>query len=221
MAVGTHNRVIENNWFYFIMGKQLRDKIGFNHKILIPVVLVLCLYGCGVITWTNGYSLTRAEKNAFSYKIMNNQKLGWTHFTGPPDHSAPWAAAIYWRIFYTTDSSYNYSLAGEDGEGYTEPNLKVYYAIGEQSRVKPRLKNDNVLNHEEGHLDIAKMCALDFQKTVQLLKPIRQFNCRGKLDSVHNVIIGKCNHIQNMYDVETNHGLNEKNKRCGTKKLPN
>lgn len=192
----------------------------FNNKIIIPIIFISFLFGCGSITWTNGYTLTRAEEKAYSYKIMNNKKLEWSDFTGKPDHTKSWtAASIYLKIFYTTDSSYNYALPGEDGEGYTEPNLKVYYAMDERSWVKNRYKNDAVLNHEEGHLNIAKMCALDFQKTVQLMKPIRRFNCKGRLDSIQSMINGKSRQIQDMYDVETNHGLNKEKQQLWDEKI--
>lgn len=150
---------------------------------------------------------------------MNDKKLEWSDFPGKPDHSKDWTAGIILKIFYTTDSSYNYALPGEEGEGYTEPNLKVYYAIDERSWVKNRHKNEAVLNHEEGHLNIAKMCALDFQKTVQLMKPIKRFNCKGRLDSIQSMINVKSTQIQNMYDIETNHGLDEKKQQLWDKKI--
>ena len=195
-------------------------KIFINNKITF-IQLVLLLSSCGTITLTNRSSDQPADNKIYTYKIITDRKLEWTDFTGAPDYSASWTAAIYWKIFYTTDSSYTYALPGEDDEGYVEPNLKVWYAIDERSWVKPRYKNDEVLNHEQGHLNIAQLCAVEFKKTVGLMKPIQSFNWKTKLDSTFYSILGKCKQIQNMYDVETNHGLNQKNRLCGTKKLLN
>jgi hypothetical protein len=190
----------------------------FNNKIAF-VQLMLLLSGCIAITRTNGTLNQTVDNKTYSYKIINDRKLEWTDFTGRPDYTATWASVIYWKVFYTTDSVYTYALPGEDGEGYVEPNLKVWYAIDERSWVKPKYKNDNILNHEQGHLNIAQMCALDFQKTVKLMKPIARFNWKHKIDSTYASILGKCHQIQNMYDVETNHGLNEKKQAIWDKKI--
>lgn len=183
------------------------------------VQFVLVLSGCGTMALTNSSSSHPIGKTTYTYKIITDRKLEWTDFTGKPDYSASWASAIYWRVFYTTDSTYTYGLPGEEGEAYIEPNLKVWYAIDERSWVKPRHKTDVILNHEQGHLNIAQMCALDFQKTVKLMKPIKRFNWKWKIDSTYYSILGKCQQVQNMYDVETDHGLNQKKQLVWDKKI--
>jgi hypothetical protein len=51
------------------------------------------------------------------------------------------------------------------------------------------------------------------------MKPIRRFNCKGRLDSIQSMINGKSRQIQDMYDVETNHGLNKEKQQLWDEKI--
>ncbi len=195
--------------------------IRFIRSIFIKTIaaLIFLMYFEGCITWTKSDDSPVSDKKNYSYKIITDRNLEWSDFTGTADYTQTYTAAIYWKVFYSCDSVYTYGLPGEDGEGYVEPNLKVWYAIDERSWVKPRYKNDDVLKHEQGHLNIAKLCATEFKKSVGYMKPISRFNWKNRIDSAFYSVLKKCNTIQDMYDGETNHGLNAKRQEVWDKKI--
>jgi hypothetical protein len=192
-------------------------------KTHLQIVRCLCILISGMaqscMTWSTNAPPPQQNSQKYSYKIITDRKLEWSDFTGNPDYATTWAAFIYWKVFYTTDSIYTYGLPGDDGEAYVEPNIKVWYAISNRSWVKPIFKNDEALKHEQGHFDIAKLCALEFQNTVALMKPINRFNWKHGVDSALHSIFERYRQVEKIYDLETNHSLDVKAQADWEKKL--
>ena len=154
-----------------------------------------------------------------TYKEIKDRKLEWSDFIGTPDYSKDWAC--YTKVFFwaDTDSSYNYALPGETYDDYVEPNLKMHYYITSESWVKAGKATDALLNHSQTYWNIAIMCGMEYEKAVQLLKPIPRYDWRIKLDSMFQCMKKKFDQTAMKYDEETNYGLNLKQQKYWDSKI--
>jgi hypothetical protein len=151
-------------------------------------------------------------------KIMDGQKLDWSDFWARPSGSS-FGASIYWGFLYKINDEFFYEKKDNDSILRLRQTAKAYCAISrDKSWARIRARTDDVLNHEQGHVDIAYYCALEFNKTI---KPniSEDYLWRNEVDSMYKSSFEKCKQIQNMYDVETVHGLDLKKQKMWTDKI--
>ncbi len=73
--------------------------------------------------------------------------------------------------------------------------------------VKNDGRNDYTLNHEQRHFDIVKIIAARFEQKIHTLKlPVS--NCDGLINFQYYEFFREMNHLQDQYDDETQHGIN-------------
>lgn len=149
----------------------------------------------------------REKETEESYKdVIMNRKLEWADFKGMPERtpgSTQDISKVYWNIHYYQDSSYTY------GDNYFEPGLKVWCAFNTRSWVLNTYETDYLLNHMQGHFDIARIFADSMAKLLPLLKPLKRTNWKQRVDSLHKIVILECEKMQARYDRETNHATTE------------
>ena len=78
-----------------------------------------------------------------------------------------------------------------------------------QSWVKLSGKNDYVLAHEQGHLDLAEVYARKFRKALQN-KSCSKKNVGIGINNLYDEISTELDRQQNLYDLETRHSIKEK-----------
>ena len=86
------------------------------------------------------------------------------------------------------------------------------------SWVLPNRKDNELLQHEQGHFDFAILSASEFKK-IALSVTLLKSNYVRKIDSVFNATLNKYKQMEIQYDEETNHMLNKKQKMLWNKKF--
>jgi predicted secreted Zn-dependent protease len=122
-----------------------------------------------------------------------DRKLTWADFKGTPNPSSPNAAL--------TNSSINVEF-GFNGKQMTH-SIKCRF---NKSLSWGRIKNDYILNHEQGHFDIAEIHARMLHKAFLDYS----FNAKTVNDDVtkiYNKVVDAHVKFQKSYDAETNHSI--------------
>lgn len=128
------------------------------------------------------------------------QPLSWNNFKASPQGNR-FGASIFANFGYTgTDTLIN-------GHFQVTVNLKVYM-LEQQSWVRSDSRNAYSLNHEQRHLQLAYLASREFEQMVKqdMLTPE---NYRGRLGYWYLQAYRKMNQLQEAYDTETQHGMNE------------
>jgi predicted secreted Zn-dependent protease len=143
---------------------------------------------------------TNAQNLDTTGRIIPNGKLEWKYFTGQVDTNS-----TYWA---NTHCNINYRYIVTPSTGDTAKIILFSWAVlKNDSWIKPDRESDELLEHEQGHLNFAMACSLEFAKTIRnavLLKT----NYKQKIDSVFKAILGRYNRMEVQYDTETNHMFN-------------
>jgi hypothetical protein len=128
-----------------------------------------------------------------------SRKLTWEDFKGTPDPSSTNAALTNSSI--TVEFGYNH-------KGLTH-SIKCRF---NKSLSWGRIKNDYILNHEQGHFDIAEIHARLLHKA--LLNYTFNANSVSKdVSRIYEDVINKHVETQKSYDVETNHSIDSAQQR--------
>ena len=133
------------------------------------------------------------------------RKLSWEDFKANPDPRSSNAAL--------TSSSINIEF------GYDEERLQ--YAIRcafDKTRSWVRVRNNDVLAHEQGHFDIAEIHAR------KLNKAMREYRFNGRtvshdVNGIYDSIMNLHRDMQNQYDKETDYSRNRTNQEEWLKKI--
>jgi hypothetical protein len=131
------------------------------------------------------------EDNLIEWKA--SRKLTWDDFQGTPNPSTKNAALTNSSI--TVEFGYN-------NKGLTH-SIKCRF---NKSLSWGRIKNDYILNHEQGHFDIAEAHARILHKRLSAYK----FNAKTVNKDINDIYDGVMKqHVstQERYDLETNHSL--------------
>lgn len=134
-----------------------------------------------------------------------SRKLAWSDFKGTPDPASPNAAL--------TNSTINLEF------GYNES--KLTYSIKcrfNKSLSWVRIKNDYILNHEQGHFNIAEIHARRLYKALKEYK----FNARtvGKdVNGIYSNVMALHVEMQKAYDLETAHSLDSAQQKIWDDKI--
>lgn len=173
------------------------------------VLLIIVIFVCLIIVWAyDTFSDKRWEKS---------HPLTWGDFRGIPNPFSPYGASIKTHLDYQI--SYDWEIIqGSCHYWFTEVE-GIAYMSKIESFVKGQNKNNLILNHEQGHFDLAQTYAKKFTEKAELDLLNKKFLCpkndvdqinneaNQKADIILNQIRGGLQPTQDDYDDETNHGL--------------
>ncbi|OQP67775.1 DUF922 domain-containing protein [Niastella populi] len=134
-----------------------------------------------------------------------SRKLSWSDFTGSPDPRSTNAAL--------TSSNINIEF-GYDEEGF-QYSIKCSF---DKNRSWVRIKNNEVLAHEQGHFDIAEIYA---RKLNKLMKAYR-FNAKTAgtdINQLYENAMKQHRLVQQQYDQETDYSRNKSKQQEWLKKI--
>ncbi|WP_347160006.1 hypothetical protein [Pontibacter chitinilyticus] len=127
--------------------------------------------------------------------------LTWDDFQAPPTASSSFAASVFPSFAYEGQTDV------VNGVIHLDLEMKVYVLRG-SSWVKAAARNAYSLNHEQRHFDIVKLVAERFKQKIQpdnlTLEDYNSIIQYQYLESFREM-----NRLQEQYDGETQHGLNE------------
>jgi len=129
-------------------------------------------------------------------KWSADRKLTFDDFKEHPPAATPWAANTTSNIYFSYDE--------------TDGNLNHVFVystfIPSKSWMKKKLPE--VLSHEQLHFDITEYYARKFY--AQAAGLVGQQGTQSKLKQLFADLNNECNTMQNQYDEESAHGVNEK-----------
>lgn len=144
-------------------------------------------------------------------KIITGGKLEWSDYTGEIDKNSIYWATTHWFVHY------KYEIIQFHGDT-VKIDLQVWPALQGNSWVLPDKKTTELLQHEQGHFDFARLLSFEFKKeagsTVLLIN-----NCDRKLDSIFNAALSNIKQMEIQYDDETNHMRNRTEQKKWNKKI--
>jgi len=150
-------------------------------KIFLAFLLLFPFFGIG------------QEKDLIRWK--ERHKLTWADYQGKPDEQADAAA----------------STATYLGVEYNFRDGKLGYIITcsfSKSKSWGLHKNDYILQHEQGHFDIAEICARLLHKRLKTYV-LDKRDYQSDLRKIYEDITATKESMQNKYDQETNHSINK------------
>ena len=155
--------------------------------------------------------ITIKAQDTIPYKIIIDGKLKWSDFTGVIDRNSNFWATTYWNVHY------KYKII-QFHMDTVKIDLEVWPALKENSWVLPDKETTELLAHEQGHFDFARLLTLQFKKeagsTVLLMN-----NYSRKLDSIFNADLDNIKQMEIQYDNETNHMWNRAAQKRWNKKI--
>lgn len=134
-----------------------------------------------------------------------SRKLTWADFQGKPDPSSDNAALTNSNInveFGFTDKMFTHSIRCSFNK--------------DKSWVK--LKNDHILNHEQGHFDITEVYARILHKELSAYV----FNSKTvnkDINDIYSKVMTQHVTVQHNYDLETNHSIDTAKQRLWDNKI--
>lgn len=150
------------------------------------------------------YSLLSVSSEDNFIEWSPSRKLSWSDFQGAPDPSSSNAALTHSGI--NVEFGYNRSTLTHA--------IKCRF---NKSLSWGRIKNDYILNHEQGHFDISEGYARMLHKSLKEYV----FNSKtvsSDLNKIHSNVMQQHVKMQQQYDLQTNHSLNaEKQKEWNIK----
>ncbi|WP_276135102.1 DUF922 domain-containing protein [Polluticoccus soli] len=145
---------------------------------------------------------------AFAQKVSINGKegyrqLSWEDFKGKVDKASPFTAVTHWFL------SWNEGKPAKDAHGkpVLQPEVEVSF-MGDSWVNKKRDLSPELLRHEQGHFDIALVCAAELAKQVKAASFTAK-NFEPLMNKLFDAAYDKCARLQEQYDAETGHGCEE------------
>jgi len=161
-----------------------------NVKTVIKKVLFTLLIPTIVITT---YSSSKAQEY---------RQLTFADFKGSPSIGSTFTALITWRVNYTYK--------------FIRPSNKLEFSVGvffypyeSYFRIEGRSKKylNKILNHEQMHFAIAEMMNRDVKRSFNDFKYSK--NHKAEIDSIFSSKLLKYQQMNQKYDHETNHGIDD------------
>lgn len=157
------------------------------------------------------FSITSKAQDTIPEKLIPDGKLKWSDYTGDIDKHSTYWATTYWNVHY------KYRIV-QFHQDTVEVDLQVWPALQGNSWVFPNKESAELLQHEQGHYDFARLLTLNFKKeadsTVLLMN-----NYSRKLDSIFNAALNNIRQMEIQYDNETNHMWNRIEQKRWNKKI--
>jgi hypothetical protein len=156
-----------------------------NRLVLLTIIVVLSAH------------LAFAQNGQLIGKEINDRDVEWSDFTGPVDPNSRFNAWTDWRITY----SYPAPIV-RDGKVHVTVSTKLF--LRHDSWAKPESRSKRLLEHEQGHYRLGRICAREIVSTINSTAFSLE-NYKKEINDVYWAIIGKYVEINKLYDRETNH----------------
>ncbi|KQS32237.1 DUF922 domain-containing protein [Pedobacter sp. Leaf194] len=136
------------------------------------------------------------------------EQLDWNiHFKGKPDNNSPFYAltAMTWKYSYASTVYRNrveIKLQNEISIDKTRSWVKL-------DKVKTEESRQNLLHHEQGHVDIQYILYLEADRVLKN-RSYSVKNYKAQISQLANEISNYFDTMQKNYDEETEHGSNHK-----------
>ncbi|RYY19518.1 MAG: DUF922 domain-containing protein [Cytophagaceae bacterium] len=135
-------------------------------------------------------------------KIIENNKLSWSDFSGQVNESSKYWATTNWRV------TYKYKIVPLHKDTVVI-DLSVTPVLKATSWVLPDRKSAELLVHEQGHFDFGLLVAAEFKKAIKSTVLLRS-DYNQKVSFIFNSILSNVKQLEIQYDEETNHMKNKK-----------
>jgi hypothetical protein len=130
-----------------------------------------------------------------------SRHLIWDDFKGTPDPLSRSLAHTYWRVHYWIEDTV---MRGDT----VSCNFRIHVLFDtSRSWVKPGKETSDLLKHEQGHYDVAKLCGRELKFRFASL-PLYKYDYEQRVKRKFDEVFQKYVDIQQLYDDESNHGLN-------------
>jgi hypothetical protein len=180
----------------------------FINSLLKQKTAFLLLQICLLLA--SGTSAVKAQDTIPNKPILNG-KLQWNDYSGQVDKNSTYWASTHWYVHY------KYKILQYLGDTVII-DLQVWPALKADSWVLPDKKTDELLQHEQGHFDFARLLVLQFKKETDSIVFLK-YNYILKLDSIFNSLLNNIVQTEKQYDNETNHMLNKPEQEKWNEKL--
>lgn len=163
-----------------------------------PAFLIL-LY---CITIHKGSSQNRDEE---LLRWTENRKLTWEDYKAAPDTTGTFAASTttYLTVDYTfTQDEFAFKIHSDFSKTHSWGLNKTAY----------------ILQHEQGHFDIAEIFARKLYKCIKEYRYNKK-TCREDLSKIYDSIVNEKSQMQEDYDRETNHSIIKQKQKEWLKKI--
>ena len=129
----------------------------------------------------------------------------WEDFTGSIDRSSPFDAFTKWNM------RYKFSNVKMDSDSIRLKNFEAILELDPQkSWSKQDRQTDALLEHEQGHFNIGKLCLNEMVNQLRTTA-FASNNFPGAIKELLNATINKYVKMEMEYDEETNHSKNKSN----------
>lgn len=133
--------------------------------------------------------------------IINGERttrpLSWDDFMGEPDQSVDLYAYTYWYLSYKWDPF----IFSRDTVKW---KVDVTLELEKRSWKKGDKVTPALLEHEQGHFSIGRLCAIAFQQRVNNTVFFRH-NYTSRIAAIFNEELAKFRKLEVQYDKETDH----------------
>ncbi|MCD6064342.1 MAG: hypothetical protein K0R82_2253 [Flavipsychrobacter sp.] len=142
---------------------------------------------------------------AFAQKVNINgkegyRKLTWEDFHGKAEKRSPYTAITYWTLGWFNDKA----ETAKDGGFVCDPQVEVCFTP--DSWVNDKECTPELLQHEQGHMDIAVLCAAELEQKIKSTT-FRPATFEATMNALYEEALAKCQAMQAQYDEETGHSL--------------
>jgi predicted secreted Zn-dependent protease len=144
-------------------------------------------------------------------KEINDRDVEWSDFTGPVDPTSRFGAWTDWRITYSFPAP---TIRNE--KAYVNVTTKLF--LRHNSWVKSEKRSQRLLEHEQGHFRIGRLCAREIVSTINSTAFSRE-NYRKEINEIYWATINKYIEINTEYDRDTAHSNDLEGQSRWNKKL--
>jgi len=166
-----------------------------NYKILFAIFFSAILLTPAISQNAFGYT------NSLSWN--ENKKLTWDDFHGFINYGSPFFAEAYTDVSW--EYSWEYSNLNDCYYEYSKISATASFDKG-KSFVKPGRESDSLLNHEQGHFDIAEISAKEFNERIHKELMGKYFPCPEGIDASDTISNQAKNRAQQIFDQENQKG---------------
>jgi len=142
-----------------------------------------------------------------------DRRLTWEDFKGKPNPKSEFKAETNWRLAYT------YRLKTRNGELFPTYYVDTYF-VHNDSWLKEGKETPLLLRHEQGHFDIAEVCARDLRMRFEKHE-LTSDDHQQEIQAIFQTLLDDCYEMQQAYDRDTDHGLNKEQQKAWDKKIGN
>ncbi len=153
-----------------------------------------------ILVFHKGNNPTQTNKvNSDTVNWNSLRKLNWDDFKGPPDTIRHFSAETHYVITYT------YKKSSQLKTPELQFKVQCYFEQG-RSWAKTKDTNQQLLDHEQAHFDIAELHTRMFRERISKAL-FDQNKYDGQIQNIFSDILAECSQMQEKFDKETKYGI--------------